>query len=330
MNLEFHYYLTGLIAKRAGFSEEEAKIIACACQQVDDNSRICRIQDITTGELYRNYISQTMNILNPRRTLWRIYSIFHFIPGDPEVISAIRKDGEINYLTTTPDNPNANIILHEAFQTDRHQLYRIGIASHSFADTWSHQNFTGEWDNFNNTMGIIPSIGHARFGKKPDWISHCWTDPRLKMPELSNKTRFLEAAEKLFNKYCRYIFDEKRTDNSSNWTYLKRYLSALMGPENKGSNFGARFRLQNYKQEFDWLPPYKADAWFREAAAEYPIEGRRDNKRIRSTGNLYYWKTDKQNTHWYKFQEAVKAHQKFALALFEKKLANKVEVDDKF
>lgn len=330
MNLEFHYYLTGLIARKAGFSEEEATTIAHACQMVDDNSRIFRIEDKHTKKVYKNYISQTINILKPRKTLWRIYSIFHFIPGDPYAPSAARKDGEINYLTTTPDNDNANTIIDTAFQTGLFRLYRIGIASHGFADTWAHQNFTGEWDNFNNTMGIIPSIGHARFTKHPDWISHCWKDPRMKTPEISNKTRFLEAAKKLFHKYCRNRETETGTDNSSQWNELKQYISALMGAENKGSNFGSKFRLQNYVSELNWLPQYDERSWFTEAAAQYTVQGRPDVGTAHSSGDLYYWKKEKEDTHWFKFQEAVKAHQDFALILFEQKLAGKVEIDDKF
>ena len=38
MDFEFHYYITGLIAQRAGFSEDDAKIITYASQFVDDKS----------------------------------------------------------------------------------------------------------------------------------------------------------------------------------------------------------------------------------------------------------------------------------------------------
>ena len=37
MDIEFHYYMTYLIAARAGFSPGEAAIVAQSAQEVDDN-----------------------------------------------------------------------------------------------------------------------------------------------------------------------------------------------------------------------------------------------------------------------------------------------------
>lgn len=37
MDTEFHYYITGIIARAAGFSEDEAKIIATSSEYVDEN-----------------------------------------------------------------------------------------------------------------------------------------------------------------------------------------------------------------------------------------------------------------------------------------------------
>jgi len=87
MNAEFHYYITRLIAARAGLPPEDAHIVAYSSQYTDDNDIIFKIdKDLPTE--YGNYISQTMNILKPRDTLLRIYSLFHFIPGDPMAPSA--------------------------------------------------------------------------------------------------------------------------------------------------------------------------------------------------------------------------------------------------
>ena len=74
MNSEFHYYITGILAHKAGFNEEEASIIAYSSQYVDHNTIVFTVDD------YKNYVSQTMNILKPMKTLMRIYPIFHFTP----------------------------------------------------------------------------------------------------------------------------------------------------------------------------------------------------------------------------------------------------------
>ncbi|MBT3489581.1 MAG: hypothetical protein HN455_07915, partial [Gammaproteobacteria bacterium] len=45
MNREFHYWITGLIAKEAGFTEADAKIIAYASEYVDENDVSYTIQN---------------------------------------------------------------------------------------------------------------------------------------------------------------------------------------------------------------------------------------------------------------------------------------------
>jgi len=54
MDFEFHYYITGIIARRAGFIENDAKIIAYASQFVDDNDVILNVTDRKTGKAYSN------------------------------------------------------------------------------------------------------------------------------------------------------------------------------------------------------------------------------------------------------------------------------------
>jgi len=45
MNTEFHYWMTGLIAKEAGFSEDHAKIIAYSSEYVDENDVSFKIKN---------------------------------------------------------------------------------------------------------------------------------------------------------------------------------------------------------------------------------------------------------------------------------------------
>lgn len=170
MDLEFHYYITHLIAARAGFSNGKVKTIAYSSQYTVDNTFIFNIS-IGTSEEYSNYISQTMDILKPQMDLFRIYPLFHFIQGDPLSATARRKDGKMHRLITTPDSENANKIFYEAAKSNN--LYRLGIACHAYADTFAHQNFVGYYDVTNSFAGLleaaIPNIGHACALHKPDW-----------------------------------------------------------------------------------------------------------------------------------------------------------------
>jgi hypothetical protein len=66
----------------------------------------------------------------------RIYTVFHFVPGDPLSGTAFRGDGKMHWLNTTPDSKLANKWIDAAFKasSDR-RLFRIGIATHAYADT---------------------------------------------------------------------------------------------------------------------------------------------------------------------------------------------------
>jgi len=324
MDTEFHYWITGLIANRAGFSEEESSIIAYSSEYVDENDVSFKVKNKKNGGTYENLISQTMNILKPKSELMRIYPIFHFIPGEPDAATARRKDGKMHLLNTTPNSGNANEIFDNAFKSSEDtRLYRIGIASHSYVDSWAHQNFVGWYDYFNNIgLDIKPDIGHADGEHHPDWVSHVWVDNRLIDANVSNRSRFLSAAQELFKKYCHYLTNEKNVNNSSDWDKLEDELVTIMGPTFSGDgNKYEEKRLQSYKKKIEWLPEYEEREWF-DAAVETKVRGGKDSHEgIKAKFTLfedeYYWRgeLDKEQTHWYKFQEAVKEHEKFALKL---------------
>ena len=324
MDIEFHYWITGWIARTAGFEQDEAKIIAYASQYVDDNDICFRIRDRNGSKNYRNFISQTMNILKPKQELMRIYPIFHFVPGDPEAESARRRDNRVHLLNTTPDSANANEIIDEALKiTGENSLYRIGIASHSYADTWAHQNFVGWRDSFNQIgLKLLPDIGHAQAGYHPDRVAHFWTDKRLEDREISNRNRFLAAAMALFNKYCAYLKRERGTDNSAQWKDLKDSLVKVMGKDYTGHrSTGKKKRMDFYKEKVGgWLIDFKKEEWFDEAIETRPYDEISSHEGPASHfKDKYYWKgdIDLKYTHWYRFQQAVKEHERFALILLQ-------------
>ena len=82
MDIEFHYYITHLIAARAGVRNEALRILPHACQLTDDNDRVYAVREGRRG-IYRNRISQTLRPLNSHRERLAVYPLFHFIPGDP-------------------------------------------------------------------------------------------------------------------------------------------------------------------------------------------------------------------------------------------------------
>jgi len=324
MDIEFHYWLTGLIAYRAGFSKQDSQTIAYASEYVDENDISYTIIDRKNRSDYINFMSQTMNILKPKDKLMRIYPIFHFIPGDPMAITARRRDGKMHLLNTTPDNENANAIIDAAFNASEDtRLYRIGIASHSFVDTWAHQNFVGWYDLFNEIeLKPIPAIGHAPAEHHPDWVSHVWIDNRLVDGEVSNRHRFIDAAKALYIKYCQFQKKLGNTDQSDKWRDLESELITIMGQTYTGDEQRYKGeRLKSYKKRLNWFPEFDETIWFKEAI-ETDVNGLVD----KSNGALneftlfrdkYYWNVDidREKTNWYRFQEAVKEHERIGIQL---------------
>ena len=311
MDQEFHYWITGIVANRAGFTTGESAIIAYSCQHVDDNDLLRKIEDEDNpgSEPYEAYISQTMDILKPKRELMRIYPIFHFLPGKYDAPSARRADGKMHILTTTPDNDLARKVLREALSdTSFNRLHRIGVASHTFADTWAHQNFVGWYDGINGEyLNPLPDIGHANFKNHPDWVGHRWDDDRILDKEINNNNRFLVAARRLYDEYST-VTNKPSPDG---WTELEKDLIKAMGSIYRGEKKqGLEDRLDRYHSLAPWLPEYDPNGWF-DIAVYTEIRGLPDTLPPELTlfKDRYCWKSRWKDSDWYKFQEAVKAQQ---------------------
>lgn len=318
MDIEFHYYITYVLAVKAGFGAQDAWMLAYSSQYVDDNDKIHLIDKGKPSE-YQNYLSQTMDITKPQSERLRIYPCFHFVPGEEDYPLARRKDKKTHPLNTTPNSPNANKLMDEALQTDN--LYRIGIATHAFADTWAHQNFVGCEHKFNARKGfweqIIPNIGHADAKHLPDIPFLIWNDERLaEGVQIYNKQRFLEAAYYIFVKYCRYTDRTIRDEHlAERWELLRQQLDEAIGKDSKKNYDQRNERIGRIKAIAD-IAKYDWKTWLYQAVGTVPV--------MQTTGHgdrrpdiAYVWKVGYLSSPWYLFQEAVKAHQKFAIALLK-------------
>lgn len=335
MDIEFHYYMTYLIAARAGFAPGEAAIIAQSAQEIDDNHIPIRVS-AGTPDAYDSLISQTMDILHPHHNL-KIYPIFHFIPGDPDSPGAQRKDGRRSPWVTTPDSALANTMLDTALRSG--DLYRIGASAHAFADTWAHQNFLGIADVYNRMPPNSISdwlkdawprmwIGHALAGHLPDIPGLIWTDARLSEPVVDNTDRFMAAAGKLFRKLAHYRNPSASVEDDV--ASLERDLRADIGASRRltaqlSKRRIARYRARALTETYGAtpMPRYRVGRWADRAF----IEQRADllpsiaiflrehtgiagdalgfGTRLRCT-----WRdpATREQTDWYKFQMAVRSH----------------------
>jgi len=340
MDIEFHYYMTYLISAKAGFDANESTIIAHSSQYVDDNDIIFEI-DKGKASAYRNYISQTMNILKPKPNLLRIYPIFHFIPGDPLAETALRKDGKMHWLNTTPNSSNANAIIDLALASGN--LYRIGIASHSYVDTWAHQNFVGYFDEFNAMSdplsAAIPNIGHADAKHNPDWPALVWQDKRLLTDRVDNNERFMAAAEHLFAKYLSITKPGmKKAEITKQAKELKKDLLREIGERDQSNDFKqeriARYKLLGANSGYgdQEITKYDESDWF-EAVVNEKVRGIRDKSdsslsRWDPFTDIYTWKNKSKykQSDWYRFQQAVKIHQDESWDILQKNTFHKLDL----
>lgn len=310
MDIEFHYYITYIIARRAGFNSDDSYIIAYSSQYTDDNTEHLYISQ-DTPDAYESYISQTVNILKPQKELMRIYPVFHFLPGSLNEISgdsARRADGKLHLMNTIPNSLSAQKVLTEALGL--HDLYRIGIATHTFSDTFAHQNFVGADDGFNDMAGLleklIPSVGHADAKHSPDIPNEIWQDKRLvpSHASIDNKLRFLDSAGCLFDLYRGVSTDDD----------TKRSLLADLGNAIGDSTSTKTQRLRNYKDLIGGdFTKYDEDAWFKEAIGFTTVDTTGGGDTVPVTETRWAWKDNYRESHWFKFQEAVKAHQAYVL-----------------
>lgn len=336
MDVEFHYYIVYILAQRAGFSEEESYIIAYSSQYVDDNTLRHEIR-LDETEVYKNYISQTMDILKPRKRLMRIYPCFHFIPGDYDADSAKRKDGKLHILNTTPGSTNANTLMDKAMESKN--LYRIGVCTHSYADTWAHQNFVGYFDYFNGLGGVLekltPNVGHADAKHQPDIPGLVWKDKRLisDHQHVHNAARFINAAEFIFRRFNKYK-DPRSPQNKveAEWEKVKSELEQAIGGEFEGSDHRRKKRLAKYANLITDFKEYDEHQWFDEAV-QTKRRGLTDRvdwgpmNKLNVFPDKYQARDGFEDSHWHRFQEAVKAHQKIANELYFE-LYHQLEVEE--
>lgn len=160
MNIEFHHAVTYICARLAGFTHEDAEIVAYSAQYVDDavgdglvffENGACYARNSTAhkGYDYKN-LARMAN-----RFVWIPY---HFIPSNDGLAAGEEPDGPfVSKLITRPDSPPAQDMMQVCVEhQDRpYSLHRLGIAAHAYADTWAHQGFAGIPHEINCVSNVV-------------------------------------------------------------------------------------------------------------------------------------------------------------------------------
>ncbi|MBW2565745.1 MAG: hypothetical protein JRE24_02445 [Deltaproteobacteria bacterium] len=297
MEKDFHFYVTYALANKAGFSDDDSHIIAYSSQYVDDNNESQYPRKggppqfpfgiKVNGGFFRPIMTQSMSVKSLVYEIQKfVYVPFHFLPGD----MSQPINGQHSRYSTTPDSQNARNLLRAALATN--DPYRVGIAVHTFSDTWSHQNFTGYEEDWNSVFhwrnpfrAVAPNIGHADVGHLPDEISTAWNDYRFDKPyrKRNNRQIALQASKRTFQEL------RAARKGDTYWTYVEKDFKRIINAEDYDD------RIDKVKGFLNKDLSYNKDEWVDEAVKD-------------RVGEDLVASADFENTHWHKFQLAAKGH----------------------
>lgn len=249
MENDFHYNTVKILSKKAGFNDDDAQIIAYASQFVDDSiaHKPLNITDIPDG-LLNDYPASRYNgaIFDPVCTAHRglqflsarekdsqrkVYIPFHFIPSDE-----YERTVPYNYRVT-PNGRLARQLVNKAVLELRQvdgdgsrirKLVKLGIALHSYADTWAHQGFSGRYSHNDNNIeridilkgeenlksylirkaglyNVISDIGHGEALDFPDKSHLSWkyehNSTKIEVVR-NNSSIYMDAANAIYIALC--------------------------------------------------------------------------------------------------------------------------------
>ncbi|OHU86179.1 MULTISPECIES: DUF6765 family protein [Pseudoalteromonas] len=238
MQIDLHLGMTWVVARAAGFSNEQANIIAHASQYVDDATNEGHIK-FNNGAAYQR-IATAHKMLDYRNIQslknQQVWIPFHFLPGNSGLPAGSNPSGRfVHKLVCKPNSYVARDMVNEciAHQHKPYALHLLGITSHVFIDTWGHKGFAGIQHKVNKVddikdhngqidkhwtkritdyfMGMlqddIPSLGHGQALSNPD-LPHqhsSYTNGMGEVVERNNPVDFLEAADELCKVYQIYL-----------------------------------------------------------------------------------------------------------------------------
>jgi len=238
MNKLFHYEMVKVLACKAGMEEDEAQTVAYASQFADDCAPPAEfyLDSLPPGVKCAGLYNEESRLFSPVRTAhkglqyilslarieqFRVLLAFHFLPpgdfGGDEKSFRAQADGNLaGRLVNRAVNDLA-----EVNDCDMRQgrLIALGLALHSYADTWAHDDFSGIRQRYNkkNNCQVLRNgkwerdycagrfeIGHGE-STSPD-CNVTWRYRNRDSGEWvikDNHARFLEAANRIYCILCR-------------------------------------------------------------------------------------------------------------------------------
>jgi hypothetical protein len=173
MDRDMHYCVVKILALKAGFTSRQSELIAYASEYVDDavENKPMKVHfpDGVPTEIldYKRYNARTgrfdptctahrgihwLRVMLKRAIQKKVYVCFHLVPARPYPGTGSKKPptprGSYSYITEMGSVfaravVDESIRELEASEFSSRKLIKLGIALHTFADTYSHYGFSG-------------------------------------------------------------------------------------------------------------------------------------------------------------------------------------------
>lgn len=178
MQIDFHHAVTYVVGRLAGLSDEDAQTVAYSCQYVDDATNSGSVE-FESGQRY-------VRISSAHRTIdlkdnadeadnRRVWVPFHFLPGNDAPSKGSEAERFLERMVCRPGSAVAHAMMRRCVEDNvkPFALERLGIALHTYVDTWAHQGFVGYVDDFNKVKDI-ELTPQENYAKNPD-IQHLFS-----------------------------------------------------------------------------------------------------------------------------------------------------------
>lgn len=154
MQIDFHFGVTYVLARLAGFGQKDAYTVAHSSQYVDDATNAGLIK-FTDGSMYYHISSANKTVDKDNYNQYADHLAwlpFHFLPGNGGLPAG--EGNDLSFVDRALCKPNSFIaqdMVAESIcrKNTKHGLHRFGITMHVYADTWAHQDFAGIINDIN-------------------------------------------------------------------------------------------------------------------------------------------------------------------------------------
>lgn len=343
MQIDLHFTGIYALCRIAGMQSTYAGIVAYASQYVDDAVYPYAL-NFRNGGFFKQ-IGTGHKLLAPRNfdidEALEIWLPFHYLPRcqntDPDA------------LITGPDSRLMALLLEDIRSaSSAHLLYRLGIGLHCFADAFSHQDFTGFYNAYNDvqlmqsaeekgpkdnagrlTRKLLEkwrpdslAIGHGAVQNNPDIPYAEWAYARSsKIIRVKNlEERYLPCLKNIYD-YLVYFLG-KNPQYTSNCKirefedYLEKFHQLLAFRGNKEERYENWLRRikDNYFEfiDFDTLDrslSYNEKNWFNQAVEAIKVSKATNLNYQKYNYHAFRKKEGFEDSPWVKYMQAAAEHQ---------------------